>query len=380
MCIFGALLRYYREREEGKMAEIKKIGVLTSGGDAPGMNAVIRAVTDKAIDEGIEVVGIVGGYRGLIDNNIRAMDYQFISEIIGLGGTRLYSDRCKEFQTEEGMQKAIETCKKNNIDAIVAIGGDGTFRGATDLTLHGVPTIGVPGTIDNDITATDYTIGFDTAMNTVLASLDKVKDTCESHARLAVVEVMGRDCGQIALMTGIAAGAIAVVIPEMDFDEQDTIDRILKAREKGKRGMVVVVSEGCYHVDENGNKIPYGEYFAKKVSNDTDIDVRFMRLGHLVRGGHPSLRDRLTASRMGVRAVELIMEGKSNIVVIEDDGKYIPMDIVFALTTDRMYKNKLKDGDLDKYNEVEIGVMQRICRKRTAEIKRLYDVANSIAM
>jgi 6-phosphofructokinase 1 len=380
MCIFGALLRYYREREEGKMAEIKKIGVLTSGGDAPGMNAVIRAVTDKAIDEGIEVVGIVGGYRGLIDNNIRAMDYQFISEIIGLGGTRLYSDRCKEFQTEEGMQKAIETCKKNNIDAIVAIGGDGTFRGATDLTLHGVPTIGVPGTIDNDITATDYTIGFDTAMNTVLASLDKVKDTCESHARLAVVEVMGRDCGQIALMTGIAAGAIAVVIPEMDFDEQDTIDRILKAREKGKRGMVVVVSEGCYHVDENGNKIPYGEYFAKKVSTDTDIDVRFMRLGHLVRGGHPSLRDRLTASRMGVRAVELIMEGKSNIVVIEDDGKYIPMDIVFALTTDRMYKNKLKEGDLDKYNEVEIGVMQRICRKRTAEIKRLYDVANSIAM
>ena len=373
-------MRYYREREEGKMAEIKKIGVLTSGGDAPGMNAVIRAVTDKAIDEGIEVVGIVGGYRGLIDNNIRAMDYQFISEIIGLGGTRLYSDRCKEFQTEEGMQKAIETCKKNNIDAIVAIGGDGTFRGATDLTLHGVPTIGVPGTIDNDITATDYTIGFDTAMNTVLASLDKVKDTCESHARLAVVEVMGRDCGQIALMTGIAAGAIAVVIPEMDFDEQDTIDRILKAREKGKRGMVVVVSEGCYHVDENGNKIPYGEYFAKKVSTDTDIDVRFMRLGHLVRGGHPSLRDRLTASRMGVRAVELIMEGKSNIVVIEDDGKYIPMDIVFALTTDRMYKNKLKDGDLDKYNEVEIGVMQRICRKRTAEIKRLYDVANSIAM
>lgn len=368
------------EREEGKMAEIKKIGVLTSGGDAPGMNAVIRAVTDKAIDEGIEVVGIVGGYRGLIDNNIRTMDYQFISEIIGLGGTRLYSDRCKEFQTEEGMQKAIETCKKNNIDAIVAIGGDGTFRGATDLTLHGVPTIGVPGTIDNDITATDYTIGFDTAMNTVLASLDKVKDTCESHARLAVVEVMGRDCGQIALMTGIAAGAIAVVIPEIDFDEEDAIKRILVAREKGKRGMVVVVSEGCYHVDENGNKIPYGEYFAKKVSIDTDIDVRFMRLGHLVRGGHPSLRDRLTASRMGVKAVELIIEGKSNIVVIEDDGKYVPMDIVFALTTDRMYKNKLKDGDLDKYNEVEIGVMQRICRKRTAEIKRLYDVANSIAM
>ncbi|MBR0449409.1 MAG: 6-phosphofructokinase, partial [Clostridia bacterium] len=176
------------------MAEmkIKKIGVLTSGGDAPGMNAVIRAVTDKAIDEGIEVVGIVGGYRGLIDNNIKKLDYEFVSDIIGIGGTKLYSDRCKEFQTEEGMQKAIATCRENNIDAIVAIGGDGTFRGATDLTLHGIPTIGVTGTIDNDITATDYTVGFDTAMNTVLASLDKVKDTCESHARLAVVEVMGR--------------------------------------------------------------------------------------------------------------------------------------------------------------------------------------------
>ena len=191
------------------MAEIKKIGVLTSGGDAPGMNAVIRAVTDKAIDEGVEVVGIVGGYRGLIDNNIKKLDYEFVSDIIGIGGTKLYSDRCKEFQTEEGMQKAIATCKENSIDAIVAIGGDGTFRGATDLSLRGIPTIGVTGTIDNDITATDYTVGFDTAMNTVLASIDRMKDTCESHARVAVLEVMGRDCGQIALMTGIAAGAIA---------------------------------------------------------------------------------------------------------------------------------------------------------------------------
>ena len=364
------------------MAEmkIKKIGVLTSGGDAPGMNAVIRAVTDKAIDEGIEVVGIVGGYRGLIDNNIKKLDYEFVSDIIGIGGTRLYSDRCKEFQTEEGMQKAVETCRENNIDAIIAIGGDGTFRGATDLTLHGVPTIGVTGTIDNDITATDYTVGFDTAMNTVLASLDKIKDTCESHARLAVVEVMGRDCGQIALMTGIAAGAIAVVIPEIDFNEEEALARIMDARAKGKRGMIVVVSEGVYHTDENGNRIHYGEYFAKKVSEVTEIDVRFMRLGHLVRGGHPSLRDRLTASLMGVKAVELLIEGKSNIVVVEEDGRYVPMDIVFALTTDRMYKKKLQDGDLDKYNHEEIYAMEEICRKRIAEIERLYYVANSIAM
>ena len=362
------------------MEKIKKIGVLTSGGDAPGMNAAIRAITDKALEQGIEVVGIIGGYRGLIDNKIIPLTSEFVNSIVGLGGTKLYSDRCKEFQTEEGMQKAVETCKKNNIDAIVAIGGDGTFRGATDLTLHGVPTIGVTGTIDNDITATDYTVGFDTAMNTVLASLDKVKDTCESHARLAVVEVMGRDCGQIALMTGIAAGAIAVVIPEINFDEQAALERIMLARKNGKRGMIVVVSEGVFHTDENGKKIPYGEYFAEKIRAVTEIDVRFMRLGHLVRGGHPSLRDRLTASRMGVKAVEFILEGKSNIVVIEDDGKYVPMDIVFALTTDRMYKNKLKEGDLDKYNDEDIYAMEAICRKRTAEIKRLYYVANSTAM
>ena len=362
------------------MAEIKKIGVLTSGGDAPGMNAVIRAVTDKAIDEGLEVVGIVGGYRGLIDNNIKKLDYEFVSDIIGIGGTKLYSDRCKEFQTEAGMQRAIETCKANNIDAIIAIGGDGTFRGATDLSLHGIPTIGVTGTIDNDITATDYTVGFDTAMNTVLSSLDKMKDTCESHARIAVVEVMGRDCGQIALMTGIAAGAIAVVIPEIKFDEEAALARIIEARKNGKRGMIVVVSEGVYHTDENGNKIPYGEYFAKKINEVTEISVRFMRLGHLVRGGHPTLRDRLTASRMGVKAVEFLLEGKSNIVVIEDDGKYLPMDIVFALTTDRMYKKKLQEGELDKYNYDEVLAMKEICRKRTAEIERLYYVANSIAM
>ena len=191
---------------------------------------------------------------------------------------------------------------------------------------------------------------------------------------------MGRDCGQIALMTGIAAGAIAVVIPEIDFDEEAALTRIMEARQKGKRGMIVVVSEGVYHTDENGNKIHYGEYFAQKCSDITGIDVRFMRLGHLVRGGHPSLRDRLTASRMGVKAVELILEGKSNIIVIEEDGRYVPMDIVFALTTDRMYKNKLKEGDLDKYSEEEIELMKEICHKRTKEIKRLYYVANSIAM
>ncbi len=362
------------------MEKIKKIGVLTSGGDAPGMNAAIRAITDKAIEQGIEVVGILGGYSGLINDKIIPLDAAYVSGIVGNGGTAIYSDRCVEFKTEAGMQKAVDTCKRNNIDAIVAIGGDGTFRGATDLTLHGVPTIGVTGTIDNDITATDYTVGFDTAMNTVLDALNKFADTCESHARCNVVEVMGRDCGQIAVMTAIASGAIAVAIPEIPFDEAEAIERVKLARAQGKRGMLVVVSEGVFHTDENGNKIPYGEYFTKKCEELTGVETRFARLAHMVRGGRPTLRDRLTASRMGVRAVELLIEGKSNLVVIEEDSKYVPMDIVFALTTDRMYKHKLKDGDLEKYNAEEIAVMKAICEKRTAEIQELYKIANEIAI
>lgn len=354
--------------------KIKKIGVLTSGGDAPGMNAVIRAVTDKAIDEGIEVVGIVGGYRGLIDNNIKKLDYEFVSDIIGIGGTKLYSDRCKEFQTEEGMQKAIATCRENNIDAIVAIGGDGTFRGATDLTLHGIPTIGVTGTIDNDITATDYTVGFDTAMNTVLASLDKVKDTCESHARLAVVEVMGRDCGQIALLAGIAAGAVSIAIPEIHFDEDAAIKKIKSVKADGKRGMIVVVSEGV--ASPTGE--PFGEYFTKKIEEETGIETRFARFAHIVRGGSPSLRDRLAATEMGVLAVKLLLEGKSNLIVGEMNGKIDYIDINFALITDRMYKNKLREGDLDAFTPEQVAKMKAICEKRADEIKKLYEISYSV--
>ena len=362
------------------MNKIKKIGVLTSGGDAPGMNAAIRAIADKAIEEGLEVVAVLGGYSGLINDRVVPMTMDTVNGIIRRGGTCIYSDRCPEFATEEGMNKAIATCKKNNIDAIVAIGGDGTFRGATDLSLHGIPTVGVTGTIDNDITATDYTVGFDTAMNTVLDALDHFMDSCESHARCNVVEVMGRDCGDIALRTAIASGAIAVAIPEVPFDEEEAIARIKKAREAGKRGMIVVVSEGVFHYDENGNKVPYGEYFTERCQNELGIETRFARLAHMVRGGNPTLCDRLTASRMGVKAVELLMEGHSNLVVIEDDGKYVPMDIVFALTTDRMYKNKLKPGDLDKYNEDDIAAMKAICAKRTAEVRELYKIANEIAI
>ena len=212
------------------MEKIKKIGVLTSGGDAPGMNAAIRAITDKALEQGIEVVGVIGGYRGLIDNKIIPLTSEFVNSIVGLGGTKLYSDRCNDFKTEEGMQKAIDTCKKNNIDAIIAIGGDGTFRGATDLSLHGIPAIGVTGTIDNDITATDYTVGFDTAMNTVLGALERFADTCESHARCNVVEVMGRRAGFLALNAGIAVGATSIIVPEI---EAIRTERLFEFEEQG---------------------------------------------------------------------------------------------------------------------------------------------------
>ena len=362
------------------MKTFRRIGILTSGGDAPGMNAAVRAIARKARKQNVEAVGIIGGYTGLINEKLVNLTSSAVSNIITKGGTMLYSDRCPEFKTEEGMAKAIETCKRNGIDAIVAIGGDGTFRGATDLAVHGIPTIGVTGTIDNDITATDYTVGFDTAMNTVVEILDKLRDTCESHARCNVVEVMGRDCGQIALRAGIAAGAMAVAIPEMPFDEAATIERIKSAKLKAKRGMLIVVSEGVFATDENGKKVPYGEVLRERIEKETGIETKFARLAHIVRGGTPTLRDRLTASQMGIKAIDLILEGKSNLVVIEEDGKITSMDILFALTADRMYKNKLKDGDLDRFTPEQIEEMKALCAKRRAEIEELYAIINDIAL
>ena len=362
------------------MKRFNTIGVLTSGGDAPGMNCAIRAITRRALANGLKVKGILGGYSGLIKNEMIDLDARAVSNIENLGGTILLTDRCDEFKTEEGMQKAIETCRKNEIDAIIAIGGDGTFRGATDLALHGVPTIGVTGTIDNDVTATDYTVGFDTAMNTVLDVLDKLRDTCESHARCNVVEVMGRDCGQIALRAGIAAGAMAVAVPEVPFDEAAVIEKIKLAKSKAKRGMLIVVSEGVTVTDENGKKIPYGEVLRNRIEAETGIETKFARLAHIVRGGSPTVRDRVTASLMGVKAIDLILEGKSNLVIIKDQYEIKSMDIVFALTTDRMYKNKLKEGELDKFTPEQIAEMKAICEKRRAEINELYSVINDLAL
>lgn len=350
------------------MKKFRKIGILTSGGDAPGMNAAIRAVARKALDEGVEVVGIIGGYSGLIKDHIIPITPRTVSNIVSRGGTMLYSDRCAEFKTEEGMQKAIATCRRHEIDALVAIGGDGTFRGATDMTNRGIPTIGLPGTIDNDITATDYTIGFDSAMNTAMQMIDCLRDTCESHACCNVVEVMGRDCGAIALNTALASGAVAAVIPEVPFDEAEAIARIKHLHESGKRGFLVIVSEGVLTAD--GKK--YGEVLSKKIEAETGIETKFARFAHVVRGGKPTLRDRYTASVMGVHAVELLLEGKSNLVICEIDGKIEALDINYALIADRYYKNKLKPGDLDAFSAEQIAAMEALANRRREEIATVY--------
>ncbi len=348
------------------MKKFRKIGVLTSGGDAPGMNAAIRAVVRSAIISGVEVMGIFRGYSGLISGDIRPLAIRDVSNIVNKGGTFLYSDRCPEFKTEEGMAKAVENCKKFGIDGIVAIGGDGTFRGATDLTNHGIPCVGIPGTIDNDISSTDQTIGFDTAMNTVIELIDKLRDTCESHARCNVVEVMGRGAGDIALNTAIASGATAVVIPEFDFDEKALFEKIKTSRELGKRNFIVIVSEGV------GSD--FAPEIAKKIEEHTGVETKFARFAHIVRGGSPNLRDRVLASTMGAFAVDQLLAGESNIVICMRNGKIVSKDINYALILDRMYKGKLKDGDLDSFDEGTIAKMRRECAERRISLEILYEV------
>ena len=353
------------------MAEFRKIGVLTSGGDAPGMNACIKAVVNKALARGIEVVGVVGGYAGLINGDLIPLTNQSVNNIVARGGTMLYSSRCPEFKTEKGINTAVKTCRENNIDALVCIGGDGTFRGATDMTNHGIPSIGLPGTIDNDITATDNTIGFSTAVNTALKMIDCLRDTCESHERLNVVEVMGRECGQCALYTAIASGAVAVAIPEVPFDEAAAIEKIRTLRKEGKRSMIVLVAEGVTNPDGT----PYAETLAKRIEEQTGVETKFVRPAHILRGGSPVMKDRTVATAMGVKAVELLLEGRSNLVMCEIDSNIVPMDINFALITDRMYKNKLKDGDLDAFTPEQLGKMRTICHRRTEELNSLYKIA-----
>ncbi len=349
----------------------KKIGVLTSGGDAPGMNAVIRAVVRAASKAGVETIGFIEGYQGLMDGNFVKLTTGDVSYIISKGGTMLYTARATEFKEPSGMEKALKTCKEHNIDGIIAIGGDGTFRGATDLSKHGIPTIGLTGTIDNDITATDYTVGFDTAMNAVIDCVDRLRDTCESHARCVVVEVMGRDAGYIALQAGIATGAIGIAIKEVPFDEEATIARVIRSKGHGRRSFVVMVSEGVKDADGN----PFGEGLTKRIEAATGVESRFVRLAHIIRGGAPTLRDRLAASLMGEAAVKLLLEGKSNLVVCERNAKIEAFEINFALTLDKMYKNKLKPGDLDNFSVNEIQEMEALAELRRREIQAMYNAA-----
>ena len=350
--------------------KFKKIGILTSGGDAPGMSAAIKSVACSAISRGVEVVGILGGYSGLINDRMRPLTKNDVSGIISLGGTYLYSDRCDEFKTEEGMAKAIETCKKNNIDGIVAIGGDGTFRGATDLSVRGIPCIGLPGTIDNDITATDYTIGYDTAMNTVLDLCDRLRDTSESHARCAVVEVMGRNAGYIALETGIALNAIGIVIQEVNFDKEALFEKMIAARKDGRRSFIVVVAEGLGSA--------FAQALTKEIEEKTGIESRYNCPAHIVRGGTPTLRDRVLASVMGDKAVDLLLAGKSDVVICSRNNEIVDTDIKYALIVDRMYKNKLKPGDLDSFSAEEIEAMKALCKERQQYFEDMYDIANTI--
>lgn len=311
---------------------MKKIAVLTSGGDAPGMNAAVRAVVRAALYKGIGVYGVYRGYNGLINGDLEEMSLRSVSDTIHRGGTVLYTARSPEFRTEEGVQKAVKTCREHGIEGVVVIGGDGSFRGAQDLSRHGISCIGIPGTIDNDIACCEQTIGYDTAMNTAMELVDKLRDTSQSHDRCSVVEVMGRHAGYIALNVGIAVGATSILVPEIPYDfEKDVMDRIRATAVTGKKHFIIVVAEGVGHVTE----------LAEKIEAESGIESRATILGHVQRGGSPTLRDRVLASRMGYEAVQLLEAGKSNRVVAIQSDHIVDFDIEEALAM-----KKLLDVDL----------------------------------
>lgn len=306
--------------------EINTIGVLTSGGDAPGMNAAIRAVVREAIAKGKKVKGIKRGYAGLLQEEIVDMEAKDVSDIIQRGGTILQTARCMEFKTPEGQQKAAEICRKHGIDGIIVIGGDGSFRGAQKLAALGINTIGLPGTIDLDIACTEYTIGFDTAVNTAMEAIDKVRDTSTSHERCSVIEVMGRNAGYLALWCGIANGAEDILLPEKyDYDEQKLINNIIEGRKRGKKHHIIINAEGIGHSSS----------MAKRIEAATGIETRATILGHMQRGGNPTCIDRVHASMMGSYAVDLLAEGKTKRVVGYKNGEYVDFDINEALAMEK---------------------------------------------
>ena len=310
-----------------KHKKVETIGVLTSGGDAPGMNAAIRAVVRTALANGLKVKGIRRGYSGLLDEDIFDMDATSVSDIIQRGGTSLFTARCPEFMTKEGQDKGAYICKKHKIDSIIVIGGDGSFQGARKLYERGINTIGVPGTIDLDIACTEYTIGFDTAVNTAMEAIDKVRDTSTSHERCSIIEVMGRHAGYIALWCGIANGAENILLPELyDNDEDAIIQNIIERKKVGKKHHIIVNAEGIGNSDA----------MAKRIEAATGVETRATIIGHIQRGGSPTAKDRVYASAMGAKAVELLCAGKANRVVAYKHGEFIDYDIEEALNMKKM--------------------------------------------
>ena len=318
--------------------KVKRIGVLTSGGDAPGMNAAVRAVVRTAIANGIECVGIRRGWQGLINSDFVQLSRESVGHILSRGGTILYTARSDEFMTEKGRLKAVGTCKMLGLDGIVAIGGDGTFRGALELSRLGVPVVGVPATIDNDVGCTNYTIGFDTACNTAIECIDKLRDTMQSHERCSVVEVMGRNAGFLALYVGIAVGATTVLVPERPIDfQKDVVERIQDSRLAGNTHFMIVVAEGV------GSAVEIG----KKIHDAVGMDPRVTVLGHIQRGGAPNARDRETATRMGYYAVNAFVEGRSNCIIGTQEGGIVEIPIEEAL-------EMKKHLQMDRYRIMEI--------------------------
>ena len=302
--------------------EIKTIGVLTSGGDAPGMNAAIRAVVRKAIVNGVAVKGIKKGYKGLLNEEIIDLEKKDVSDTIQRGGTILGTARCLEFHTEEGQAKGAEICKAHGIDGLIVIGGDGSYRGAGDLSARGIPCVGIPATIDNDITSTDYTIGFDTAINTAMEAIDKIRDTSSSHERCSIIEVMGRNAGYIALWCGIANGAEDILLPEKyDYDEQRIVNNIIHNRKRGKTHHIIINAEGIGHSTS----------MARRIEAATGIETRATILGYMQRGGNPTCKDRYFASIMGAYATDILCQGKTNRVVGYQHGEFVDFDMDEAL-------------------------------------------------
>ena len=334
---------------KAKKKKIKRIAVLTSGGDAPGMNAAVRAVVRTACVNGMTVFGVRRGYSGLIKGDLFKMDLRSVSDIIHRGGTKLYTARCPEFEKDPGMLDALETCKKYKIDGLVVIGGDGSFRGALDFSqlkdengklCEGLPLcIGIPGTIDNDIGCTDYTIGYDTCLNTIMEMVDRVRDTTESHDRCSVIEVMGRHAGFLALNAGIAVGATTILVPEFDYDiHHDVIERMRRTQDTGKEHFIIMVAEGVAGKIEGGV-----EALARRIEDETKVESRAVVLGHVQRGGAPTCKDRVVASQMGNYAVKLLMKGIGNRVVCMENERVFDLEITEALKMTKTLDRNLYD-------------------------------------